>query len=392
MGAPGGFSGQLNLCLGRRPHIASVVLRLKCLQSAEALSWYPKSFWTYICSITLLKYCKNQTLGFVFACLFFFPNDIRCYSHIFSPFKSLIVCRIGSVAGNFSFLVKLKISAELHSCWLCPYEQLPFRFLRWRRFIACSARLSGNEYELKGLYLRTVSSFCLRGFFFSYITKFPHKIDILGKGQRQTGDYRSNWISTTFHCKGQPSAASFQPMVPHLISSTGEIFRMPKYLSIYLPSFLPFLISSSFLLSLLFLLFSFSFILSCYLSVSFLLSLLSLFSHYFPQHPDPAQLWAIATNKNWKQWPIVTFDGHQKSVSQTQKQVRNTQFGEWYCLLWTGFASNFSEETEEVTSNYLFPMLASGLPWTLWSIQNTGCGVVLARCRITYCVSEIYTQ
>lgn len=172
-----------------------------------------------------------------------------------------------------------------------------------------------------------------------------------------------------------------------------KYFACPNiYLSIYLPSFLPFLISSSFLLSLLFLLFSFSFILSCYLSVSFLLSLLSLFSHYFPQHPDPAQLWAIATNKNWKQWPVVAFDGHQKSVSQTQKQVRNTQFGEWYCLLWTGFASNFSEETEEVTSNYLFPMLASGLPWTLWSIQNTGCGVVLARCRITYCVSEIYTQ
>lgn len=296
---------------------------------------------------------------------FFFPNDIRCYSHIFSPFKSRIACRIGSVAGNFSFLVKLNISAEVHGCWLRPYEQLPFKFPRWRRFIACSARLSGNEYELKGLYLRAVSSFCLQGFFFLYITKFPHKIDILGKGQRQTGEHRSNWISTTFHCKGQPSAVSFQPMVPHLISTTGEILHMPKSLSLsyYLYLFLPFLPFFLF------------------------------FFHHFPQHPGSTQLWAIATKKiSWKQWPVATFDRHQKSISQTQKQARNTQFGGWYCLLWTGFGNNFNEDTEEVTSNYLFPMLASGLPWTLWSIQNTGCAVVLARCRITYCVSEIYTQ
>lgn len=140
---------------------------------------------------------------------------------------------------------------------------------------------------MKGLYLRTVSSFCLRGFFFSYITKFPHKIDILGKGQRQTGDYRSNWISTTFHCKGQPSAASFQPMVPHLISTTGEIFRMPKYLSIYLPSFLPsfsLLFFPSFLLSLLFLSFFLFFFYSFFLIISLFPSFPS-FS-FFPLLPS----------------------------------------------------------------------------------------------------------
>lgn len=179
---------------------------------------------------------------------FFFPNDIRCYSHIFSPFKSRIACRIGSVAGNFSFLVKLNISAEVHGCWLRPYEQLPFKFPRWRRFIACSARLSGNEYELKGLYLRAVSSFCLQGFFFLYITKFPHKIDILGKGQRQTGEHRSNWISTTFHCKGQPSAANGSSLDFHHRWNTSHaqislsvllslsLSPFPSLLSFFLPS------------------------------------------------------------------------------------------------------------------------------------------------------------
>lgn len=117
---------------------------------------------------------------------------------------------------------KLKTSPELRSCWLHPYEQLPFKFPRWRRLGACFAAPTGNEYELKGLYLRAVSCFffCLRGIFFCYITKFPRKIDISGKGQRQTGDYRSNWISATFHCKGQLSAAGFQPAVPLLVSNT----------------------------------------------------------------------------------------------------------------------------------------------------------------------------
>lgn len=84
--------------------------------------------------------------------------------------------------------------------------------------MACFAAQAGNEYELKGLYLRAVSLFffffffCLRGSFFFYITKFPHKTDISGKGQRQTGDYRSNWISATFHCKGQPSTVVFSQL------------------------------------------------------------------------------------------------------------------------------------------------------------------------------------
>ena len=175
--------------------------------------------------------------------------------------------------------------------------------------MACFAALTGNEHELKGLYLRAVSFFCLRGFFFSYITKFPRKIDISGKGQRQTGDYRSNWISTTFHCKGQPSAVGFQPTVPLLVSNTSEILQMPRY-------------------PLLFSLFGFFFFLIIVLVFSFLECLIGKKVGYvvgfaggsqlagqwpqtryggrrdwrtvpcFPWHPEPAQIWAIAIEKN----------------------------------------------------------------------------------------------
>lgn len=221
LGAPGGFSGQYVPCLGRSPQIASMDLRVWCLQSAEALFWYPNPFWTYVCSITLLKCSENQTHYLLFS------NDIRCYSHVFSPFKFRRCLQNWICCWQFLLLgPKLKISAALRSCWLCPYEQLPFKFPRWRRLVACFAALSGNEYELKGLYLRAVSLFCLRGFFFSYITKFPRKIDISGKGQRQTGDYRSHWISATFHCKGQLSAVGFQLTVPRLVSISGEILHV----------------------------------------------------------------------------------------------------------------------------------------------------------------------
>lgn len=147
----------------------------------------------------------------------------------FSPLNSTLHTKLVLLLAILSLSPTLKICTELHSCWLHPYEQLPFRFPRWRRLVARFAALTGNEYELKGLYLRAVSFFCLRGVFFFYITKFPHKIDISGKGQRQTGDYRSNWISETFHCKGQPSAVGFQPAVPLLVSNTGEILHMPRY-------------------------------------------------------------------------------------------------------------------------------------------------------------------
>lgn len=97
--APGEFSGQRVPCLGRSPQIASLDLRVWCLQSAEALFWYPNPFWTYVCSITLLKCSENQTHYLLFS------NDIRCYSHVFPPLNSTVACRIGSVAGNFSFSV-----------------------------------------------------------------------------------------------------------------------------------------------------------------------------------------------------------------------------------------------------------------------------------------------
>lgn len=156
-------------------------------------------------------HCWNR-VRIKYTICFFFQNDIRYYSHIFSPFKFHVARCIASVAGNFYLSPKLKTSTELHSCCLHPWEQLPFKFPRWR-LVACFAAQAGNEYELKGLYLRAVSlSFCLWGSFLSYITKFFHKIDISGKGQRQTGDYRSNWISATFHCKGQASAVVFSQL------------------------------------------------------------------------------------------------------------------------------------------------------------------------------------
>ena len=95
---PRGFSGQLSPCLGRSSQFASLDFRLWCLQGAEVLFWYPIPFWTYVCSITLLKYSENQTPYWLFS------NYIRCYSHIFFPFKFHIARCIGSVPGNFSLL------------------------------------------------------------------------------------------------------------------------------------------------------------------------------------------------------------------------------------------------------------------------------------------------
>ena len=82
--APEGFSGQLSPCSGRSSQLASLDFRLWCLQRAEVLFWYPNPFWTYVCSITLLKYSENQTHYLLFS------NHIRCYSHILRPLNSVM--------------------------------------------------------------------------------------------------------------------------------------------------------------------------------------------------------------------------------------------------------------------------------------------------------------
>lgn len=82
--APRGFSGQLSPCSRRSFQLASLDFRLWCLQSAEVLFRYQHPFWTYVCSITLLKYSENQTHYLLFS------NDSRCYSHIFPPLNSAL--------------------------------------------------------------------------------------------------------------------------------------------------------------------------------------------------------------------------------------------------------------------------------------------------------------
>lgn len=100
----------------------------------------------------------------------------------FPPFKFCVARCIASVAGNFSLSPKLKTSTELRSCWLHPWEQLLFKIPRWRRFVACFAVQAGNEYELKGLYLRAVSPF----FFFLFL---PTRIFLLLYNQISPQDW-----------------------------------------------------------------------------------------------------------------------------------------------------------------------------------------------------------
>lgn len=116
----------------------------------------PGPFW----NICLLNYIAETwwASNTLFAFFKWYPV---LFTH-FSPFQFRLARCTGSVAGKLSFNPKLKLSTKLCSCWLCPYEQLPFKFPRRRRLVACFAVLTENEYELKGLHLRAVS------FFFAY--------------------------------------------------------------------------------------------------------------------------------------------------------------------------------------------------------------------------------
>lgn len=86
----------------------------------------------------------------------------------------------------------------------------------------------------------------------------------------------------------------------------------------------------------------------------------------------------------WGEWRIC------KSETRAGKKLPNwratllTLNRIWQRLWWRNWRNN--------SSNYLFPMLASGLPWTLCSDQNMGSAALWASCRITNWLSEIYSQ
>lgn len=82
--SPWGFSGQPHPCSGRSSQLVSLDCRRWCLWSAEVLFWYPNPFWTYVCSITLLKYSENQIHY-----LLFFKWYLVLFTH-FPPLNSVL--------------------------------------------------------------------------------------------------------------------------------------------------------------------------------------------------------------------------------------------------------------------------------------------------------------